>query len=247
MYKVIIIDDEPWTIVDIEKTFALDKMGFEITASYRTPQKALPSIVKQQPDLVITDIRMPGMTGIELMKKVRAQHIDCEFIIVSGYSDFTYAKDAISCGVTGYCLKPLNPSETEACLNRVKKNLDSRQAMPSAAFTDDHFDKMLNYINTHFSDRLTLRSLAEIFDLNPNYCCSLFSRYLDRTFSQYLTEIRIKEARDLLRNSDYTLEKIADLTGYNDYFYFSKVFKKQSSYSPSEYRKLFGQAREVQQ
>ncbi|MFQ8897142.1 MAG: response regulator [[Clostridium] scindens] len=69
MYKVIIIDDEPWTIVDIEQTFALDDMGFEIIDSFRTPQKALPAIVAKKPDLVITDIRMPGMTGLELMQR----------------------------------------------------------------------------------------------------------------------------------------------------------------------------------
>ncbi|MFR1055792.1 MAG: response regulator [[Clostridium] scindens] len=72
MYKVIIIDDEPWTIVDIEQTFALDDMGFEIIDSFRTPQKALPAIVAKKPDLVITDIRMPGMTGLELMQKGQA-------------------------------------------------------------------------------------------------------------------------------------------------------------------------------
>ena len=86
MYKAIIIDDEPWTIIDIEKTFSLEDMGFEIVGSYRTPQKALPAIISKKPDLVITDIRMPGMTGMELIKSVRSQKINCEFIIVSGHS-----------------------------------------------------------------------------------------------------------------------------------------------------------------
>lgn len=81
MYKAIIIDDEPWTIIDIEKTFSLEDMGFEIVGSYRTPQKALPAIISKKPDLVITDIRMPGMTGMELIKSVRSQKINCEFII----------------------------------------------------------------------------------------------------------------------------------------------------------------------
>ena len=70
MYKAIIIDDEPWTIIDIEKTFSLEDMGFEIVGSYRTPQKALPAIISKKPDLVITDIRMPGMTGMELKVSV---------------------------------------------------------------------------------------------------------------------------------------------------------------------------------
>ena len=74
MYKVIIIDDEPWTIVDIEQTFALDDRGFEIIDSSRTPQKALPAIVAKKPDLVMTDIRMPGRTGLEPRQKDRKQH-----------------------------------------------------------------------------------------------------------------------------------------------------------------------------
>lgn len=76
----------------------------------------------KKPDLVITDIRMPGMTGLELMQKVRQQHISCEFIVVSGYSDFSYAKEAIAYGVAGYCLKPLNPDEAALCLKRVRES-----------------------------------------------------------------------------------------------------------------------------
>ena len=67
MYTVMIIDDEPWTIIDIENTFALDEMGFEIIDSFRTPLKALPAIIAKKPDLIITDIRMPGINGLELM------------------------------------------------------------------------------------------------------------------------------------------------------------------------------------
>lgn len=240
MYNVIIVDDEPWTIIDIEQTFELDSMGFQIIDSFRTPQKALPAIVAQAPDLVITDIRMPGMTGIELMQKVRAQHMNCEFIVVSGFSDFTYAKEAISYGVAGYCLKPLNPLESRDCLMRVKENLDKRKDRSTPpAFIDNNFEKILNYMNTHFTEKITLKSLAAAFDMNPNYCCSLFAKYLDKTFSQYLTEIRIGEAQSLLRTSTCSLEQIAGLVGYSDYFYFSKVFKKYCRYSPKDYRKMY--------
>mgnify|MGYP000700770173 CR=1 FL=1 len=78
---------------------------------------------------------------------------------------------------------------------------------------------------THFSEKLTLKSLAAEFNMNPNYCCSLFTKYLGQTFSAYLTELRITEAQNLLHNSDYSLEEIACMVGFKDYFYFSKVFK----------------------
>ena len=239
MYKAIIIDDEPWTIIDIEKTFSLEDMGFEIVGSYRTPQKALPAIISKKPDLVITDIRMPGMTGMELIKSVRSQKINCEFIIVSGHSDFSYAQEAISYGVAGYCLKPLDPHETSEALNRAKNHLDSRKTItPEPYYLDDNFEGLRNYIITHFSEKLTLKSLAAEFNMNPNYCCSLFTKYLGQTFSAYLTELRITEAQNLLHNSNYSLEEIASLVGFKDYFYFSKVFKKYCKYSPKEYRTL---------
>ena len=240
MYKAIIIDDEPWTILDIEQTFALKEMGFEIIGSFRSPLKALPAIMSKKPDLIITDIRMPGMTGLELIQKVRSQHLNCEFIIVSGYNDFAYAKEAIAYGVTGYCLKPLDPAETAACLERARTALNRRSVLPSdSAYIDDTFERILNHMNTHFPEKLSLKSLAAAFDLNPNYCCTLFTKYLGKTFSQHLTELRITEAQSLLKTTAHSLEKIAQMVGYNDYFYFSKVFKKQCSYSPKEYRRQF--------
>ena len=240
MYKAIIIDDEPWTILDIEQTFALKDMGFEIIGSFRSPLKALPAIMSKKPELIITDIRMPGMTGLELIQKVRAQHLNCEFIIVSGYNDFAYAKEAIAYGVTGYCLKPLDPAETAACLERARTALNRRSVLPSdSPYIDDTFERILNHMNTHFPEKLSLKSLAAAFDLNPNYCCTLFTKYLGKTFSQHLTELRITEAQSLLKTTAHSLEKIAQMVGYNDYFYFSKVFKKQCSYSPKEYRRQF--------
>ena len=158
MYKAIIVDDEPWTIIDIEKTFCLEDMGFEIIGSYRTPQKALPAIVSKKPDLVITDIRMPGMTGLELIKSVREQNVNCEFIIVSGHSDFSYAQEAISYGVAGYCLKPLEPQKTAEALNRAKRHLDSRKTTtPELSYLDDNFESLRNYMITHFFGKADIK------------------------------------------------------------------------------------------
>lgn len=245
MYKVIIVDDEPWTIIDIERTFALEEMGFTIIGSYRSPQKALPAIVQSRPDLVITDIRMSGMSGIELMKKVRDHHIPCEFIVVSGYSEFTYAQAAITYGACGYCLKPLNPDDALECLERAKTTLDKRiqknttPPLPTdETVLDNNFEKFLNYINVHFSEHLTLRDLAAMFHMNPNYCCSLFTKYTGKTFSKYLTDLRTDEACRLLTETEHSLEEVASLVGFRDYFYFSKVFKKNCGYSPKEYRKI---------
>lgn len=248
MYKVIIIDDEPWAIIDIEETFPLEKLGFRIINSFRDPMAALLDIIKEKPDLIITDIRMPYMTGIELMQKLREHKITCQIVVISGYGEFEYAQKAIEFGAIGYCLKPLNPKDAYETLKKVKERLDEKNREISQDIevnsTDievniDNFDQMINYIDTHFSEKMTLKKLANKFYLNPNYCCFLFNKYKNMTFSQYLTSIRLTEAKNLLENSPYSLDKISVLVGFTDYFYFSKVFKKYNKFSPKDYIKHF--------
>lgn len=251
MYKVIIIDDEPWTIIDIEQTLPLEELGFKITGSFRDPLTALTAIAKDKPDLIITDIRMPEMSGIELMQKLRDQKLLCEIIIISGYGQFEYAQKAIQYGAVGYCLKPLNPKDAYETLTLAKNRLDQRYntafqksleepkpGIEDAQLSIDNFDQMINYIQTHFSEKLTLKQLAAQFYLNPNYCCLLFNKYKNMTFSQFLTNLRVEEAKKLLDNTSYPLDKISSLVGFPDYFYFSKVFKKYINLSPKDYRKM---------
>lgn len=238
MYKILIIDDEPWTIIDLESIISSYALDFTVSDSYQSPVKALAAIIDSKPDLVITDIRMPGMTGLELMERVRRQNIDCEFVIISGYSDFNYAKTAISLGARGYCLKPLNPIEVQECLKKSKDLLDEKHPLKKCPDHGEHsFKRLLNYIDIHFSEKLTLKDLASKFYLNPNYCCALFVKYTQQTFSQYLNHLRIEAAEKLLLETEYSLDKIAGFVGFTDYFYFSKVFKRISGCTPKEFRR----------
>ena len=244
LYSVIIIDDEPWVTIDIEQSFRLKEVGFHIIGSFRNPTTALFEILRYKPDLIITDIRMPHISGLELIKKIREQGLNSEIIIVSGYSDFEYAKDAIRLGAADYCLKPINPEEASIAIMKVKEKLDKKYSAASNkcpdeqnSFQIDSFHQLLYYVESHFYNKLTLKELAQKFHMNPNYCCSLFKKYKNTTFSQYLTNIRVDEAQKLLSETDHSLDKIASLVGFHDYFYFSKVFKKSCGISPKDYRK----------
>ena len=92
------------------------------------------------------------------------------------------------------------------------------------------------YIKNNFTQRLFLKELAIQFALSPNYCCSLFTKTTGLTFSQYITKLRMEKALLLLQNPTLTINDIAGLTGYDDQIYFSKVFKKYYSLTPSQYR-----------
>lgn len=477
MYSVIIVDDEPWAIKGIRNAFDWNKHGFEITGQFTSVHKALEYIGDANPDLIVTDIRMPEISGLELMKMTRERGIDSDFVVVSGFAEFAYAQEAIRCGALDYFLKPIdiemadsliqklaahfagkkgnrnnlilealisadhselsrltpffNPTsendyyralilysnrdriscsksydaeqileielgsrktlyilksgqisdlevnryfsdlagsdvkaagmssisnhykelaklikesdlaaskvflneedkgifQYEQKLDTVKPFIDSissiikekqfealedtflrlrndfsekdagmgevvflwnqvisvllasfyeelkdmelgflnyselkdrfenfeslcdflydvllfiRQLNRHSANENDinfYFTQMVKYIDQHYSSRLYLKDLAAKFFLNQVYCCQLFKKNMGKTFSEYVTELRINKACELLKHSDVSVEEVALKVGIMDYYYFNKVFKKQCGITPAKYRK----------
>jgi two-component system, response regulator YesN len=474
MYKVLLVDDEPWVLKGIRETFDWSKEGFTVIQETTRSVVALEIILEERPDVVFTDIRMPKISGIELMQKVREQGLDTEFVVISGFNDFVYAQQALQQGAFDYCLKPLQMDYAERLLVKLRKHLDikkrsrdmelydlimggkgnmaemlkyhglaciypyyqvtvllsreqstaveplkwypdiqslkvslggnkilyivnikdedrslfdmgdlpeasigisRRSASPEeipklfaeadaaasnyfiyhenkvffhkrrdiggvnrlvekvistmeannpekfrnvmeeicesfknqAFFMEDvvyfwnqavahitkqfacdrvntdldfmdyeqllyrfsdlkslceylvgevlyltgeagdtndpgkninaEFNKLLKYIQEHFQEQLFLRELAKIHYLSENYCCYLFKKHTGSTFSDYVNKLRVEKSRELLRNLDLAIDEIAEQVGYNDYFYFNKVFKKYHGTTPSKYRK----------
>lgn len=125
MYRAILIDDEPLALEGLQLLIDWEGAGFEVTGAYGDPNIALEAIINQSPDLVVTDLYMPSMGGLELMDAARARGYTGKFIIVSGYSDFDMARKAIRIGVIGYLLKPILPEDAGDTLARAKKELES--------------------------------------------------------------------------------------------------------------------------
>lgn len=250
MYKTVIVDDEWWVLQGISKTFSFSKMGFEVVLKTTDTTEALKFIIEKKPELVITDIRMPDISGLELIEKVRGNDLDTEFIILSGYAQFSYAQEAIRKGAFDYCLKPIKKDKADKVLTRIVKHLKIKEKNKSVNIIkkikdkkiinedidNKEFRELLNYIDNNFDRRIYLKDLAKKFGYNTNYCCYLFNKYLNNTFSDYLTDIRMKKSIELLKKTTLTIKEIAGKTGYSDYFYFNKVFKKEFGFTPTEYR-----------
>jgi two-component system, response regulator YesN len=150
MYKVLLVDDEPWALIGIRKSFNWEENGFEIIAETTDPIEALEIIFEQRPDVVCADIRMPEITGIELMKKVREANIESEFIIISGFAEFEYARDSIRFGGFDYLLKPLEIEELHRVLTRLNKHLKKKKVLLDIDLyeklrdKDDEIDQLLS-------------------------------------------------------------------------------------------------------
>lgn len=124
-YKALIVDDEPSVIDGLKIMIPWDKTGFEICGEAHNAQDALLKVEESRPHLLITDIRMPFKSGLELINEVRKMDLDIEFVILSGYSEFTYAQEALRQGVSYYLLKPLDSEEVVSVLKNIKSKLDT--------------------------------------------------------------------------------------------------------------------------
>ncbi len=255
-YKVVLVDDEPWSMISLKKNINWADAGFEIIAEFQNSVQALEFIEQSSPDAVFTDIRMPVISGIELMKKARGKGLNIEFVIVSGFAEFSYAQEAVRLGAFEYCLKPVDSQKTIDILKRLKLHLDkvkkTMQVNHGKGFgscqedavgnipsniDNENFKKMLQYLNDNFYKKIKLKELSNRFFLHPNYTCYLFNKLLGTTFSDYLKEIRMKHAAEFLKKRELTIKEVANKAGYDDYFYFNKVFKKHYGSTPTEYRK----------
>lgn len=129
MYRVILVDDEPWALTGLEEILPWEEYGFTVCARCTSANQALKEIAARRPDVVCTDIRMPCISGIELISQVReVLGQDVEFIIISAYSDFEVARKAINYGAAGYILKPLEKDEVAATVKRLKARLDQKRS-----------------------------------------------------------------------------------------------------------------------
>ena len=126
MYRIILVDDEFWTLRGIEQTFAWGKYGMEVASCFTSAQKALASIEKLRPAAIFTDIRMPGISGLDMLKNLRKRGFTTEVVIISGFSEFQYAQAAIREGAFDYVLKPINEESTDSLLVRLKARLDEK-------------------------------------------------------------------------------------------------------------------------
>ena len=128
LIKTLIVDDEVFVAQSLKALLDWEALGFEITAVCHSGKSALAEIEKGQVELLLCDVKMPEMSGIDLVQQVSAQFPQIENIIISGYSDFAYAQSAIRYGTTAYCLKPFDEEELSAALDLAREKILNKRA-----------------------------------------------------------------------------------------------------------------------
>lgn len=238
--SIVLIDDEFWTLVSLRKLFHRPDLAFEVLESFQNGQDALDFILKRHPDYVFLDIKMPGIDGLTLAQKLRDLHVPTRIIIISAFADFEYAQEAIRRGVTDYITKPITADKADQLLQKLR-SMSERDAGSTPPESGATFERMLEYVQNHYTERLKLQDLASMFFVNDSYCSALFSDKLGVPFTTYITNLRLERAVKLLTETALPIKTVSIEAGYPDYLYFSRLFHKRFGVSPSEYRDAYRQ------
>ncbi|MFV0504675.1 MAG: response regulator [Lachnospirales bacterium] len=231
MKKVIIVDDEKHCIIDLQKSISWETFGYEVKETFQIAEEAEKAIICSSPDIVFTDVKMPKLNGLELIKRLRQGGYKNDIVVVSGYDEFDYAKKAMAYNVADYCLKPIREKEINSVLiklNKKDKNLEVIKLLPN---------EILDYLNSNVHKKVTLEDICNKFNISTATCTKLFKDNFGKTFKQLVQEIQMERAMQLLLETDFSIQKIASIVGEEDYFYFTKKFKNVTGVTPTKYRK----------
>jgi two-component system response regulator YesN len=221
MYRVLVVDDEKLERDGIRFLLSMEEGEWEIYEA-ANGKLALNELRKHPVDLMLTDIKMPHMDGLELSKKAREEYPDLEIIIFSGYGDFAFAQEAIRYGVTDYVLKPVDPDRFHDTIQKIQKEIASRknkeqQSIKEKSFLQQYF--LLGYIYSGDQERLKEAEGIVDFSVWEQWHCAILIESDEAFFDSASDEVPI-EIREELRRSFFYL----NLNGRQSLLLFKDVY-----------------------
>ena len=265
MIRLLIADDEK---LEREALAELVQRRFErevVLEMAENGRKAADTAVLWGADLILMDIDLPGMSGLDAARAVLAQRPSCRVIFVTAYSLFQYAHEAVHLGACDYLLKPVDPDELEASVRRAMRQIETERKLeelaaarpqPEQTETEEEAEDapeesensqtalvmahVRRYLEDNYMFDLSLDSVGEILHISPAYLSAQFKKYQKMNFLDCLTELRINAAKELLADPFRSSAEVASMVGYEDASYFARAFKKRTGMTPTQYRRQAG-------
>ena len=248
--NILVVDDEPMIVLGISKRIRDMKDIYTEVAGAYSGEEALVIMEDFIPNLLITDIEMPDMNGLNLIEKTIKKGYCYQFLVLTAHAVFEYAKLAIQYHVIDYMVKPVDweilenhirsfalKPQRDIQLESIYAEYPELTNQVSPQIQSSSMKKIVEYINAHYDNELNLTQLALYSGMSENYICNLFQKELNITFLNYVSVLRIKKSiKLLLTESDKTIREIAFQVGYRSERQLFRIFKTILNMTPQQFR-----------
>lgn len=245
MYKAVLIDDEQIIVKGLSKVVKWENYGCTVAGTAYSAEEGIALIREIKPNIVFTDIRMPGMDGLQMLANLKSEFPDMQITVLTGYRDFEYAQEAIRLGVTRFLLKPSKMDEINEALAAMKEKLDKLDIPEETENTDSGtgsfvVNQAIAYMEENYDKKLTLQDVADHSFVSQWHLSKLINKHTGKSFYDLLNSIRIEKAKEFLLDPSLKIGDIVDKVGFSDNAHFARVFKKLTGSSANEYRNRMG-------
>lgn len=250
MYRLLLVDDEAIIIRGIRSFVDFDALSISEVYEASNGEAALALFKEHEPDLILADINMPKMNGLDFSIAVKEIKPDTKIALITGYDYFDYALTALKAGVDDYVLKPVSKTDIQQILQKLiaKRQQDDKHLAVTKIVEDltkkvdtvddtGYQEKIQKEIDDHMNDvDFSLTYLAKQLSLSTSYLSNLFKRLYGQTFQEYMLTTRLERAKILLLSTNMKVYEIASAVGFDDPNYLSSSFKKKYKMSPNQFR-----------
>ena len=249
--KVLVVEDEEMIRKGIVLAVDWAAMDCVVVGEAANGVEALEAVERLNPSLIITDLKMPRMDGIEMLRCLRDRGNHVYVIILTAYDSFTYAQSALRLGAVDFLLKPFHDGDLEQAVTALRRRMEGAEreepALPGLKKGDKskYVLEAMDYIGKHYQDpNISISDIALDLGISEGHLSRTFKKETDYTLLNYLTRYRIHKAMELLRDCRVKVYEVAAQVGYRDITYFSATFKRVTGLTPSEYQDTSGNRRE---
>ena len=251
--NILIVDDEQLAVQGILDGVSWEQVNMSKILTANSYQEAVSILNNTYIDILVSDIEMPGESGLKLIEYVNSHSPNTECIILTCHDEFSYAQEAVHLNCMEYVLKPIRYQRLTEILVRAREKVSRRRqseqvqqygqqyiqslAKETRGETANALDSAVSYIDQHFTEDLSVRDLAAACFVSADHLTRLFKKRFGISVSEYIQEKRIRLAGELLRQQNMTISMVANSVGIGNYSYFTEQFKKYFGITPREYQK----------